>query len=54
MKDKLSGHEARDVVAARIVETVKKNGGKVTFEEAQRRVGSAMVRGDQQRKNGNR
>lgn len=54
MDDKLTPQEARDVVARRIVDSARKNGQAVKFEDAQARVATAMARGDQKRSNQNR
>lgn len=54
MEDKVSPNESRDILARRIVDSAAKNGQTVRYEDAQRRVGTAMERGDQKRSNQNK
>lgn len=55
MDDKLTPKQAVDATAAKLYDNARKNGNtNVTFEQIQRRVASAVERGDQRRNNNNR
>jgi hypothetical protein len=55
MDDKLTPKQAVDAVAARALESARKNGdNRTTYEQIQRRVAAAVNRGDNRRNNNNR